>query len=176
MSPFRFCLMTFAILAIFAASPARTQSIAREPQKSVDLKLYLGRWYEQGRYEQRFQRDCEGVTADYSLKQDGSVRVLNTCHDGAAKGPARTAEATATVVDTETNAKLKVMFFWPFSGDYWVLDHGNDYSWAIVGETSGDYLWLLTRAKTLSDKQYSEMVARAVRFGYVASKIRRTAQ
>ncbi len=164
------------VLALGLAAPAAAQTLPRQPQKPVDLNSYLGRWYEQGRYEQRFQKGCEGVTADYSLNNDGTIKVLNTCHEGAPNGPVRTAEAKAAVTDKTTNAKLKVTFFWPFSGDYWVLDHADDYSWAIVGEDSGDYLWLLTRARTVSPARYADLTARAARFGYDTSRIRRTQQ
>jgi hypothetical protein len=72
--------------------------------------------------------------------------VLNTCHKGGPTGPVKVIEGKAKIADAATKAKLKVSFFGPFFvGDYWVLDHADDYSWSIVGEGSGRYLWLLTR-------------------------------
>ena len=165
---------TMLALSLSGIAPGLAQS--REPARAVDLNRYLGRWYEQGRYEQWFQRDCEGVTADYALQGDGKIRVVNACRQGAVNGPVKTAEATARVVEGSGGAKLKVSFFWLVEGDYWVLDHAPDYSWSIVGDGSGKYLWLLTRARTITDERYRQLTARAASFGYDIARVRRTAQ
>jgi apolipoprotein D and lipocalin family protein len=145
-----------------------------EPARTVELQRYLGRWYEIARYEQSFQRDCEAVTADYSLREDGMIRVLNTCR----KPDGRITNATgrARIVDPATNAKLKVSFFGPFFGDYWVLDHAEDYSWAIIGEPSGRYLWLLAREATPPTSSIDALIARAATLGYDTSQLIRTRQ
>lgn len=174
----RLALCTALFLAGCNASETSRSGNASVPQpaKPVELGRYLGKWYEQARYEANFQKDCEGVTAEYSQKPDGAVRVLNTCREGSPAGPARTAEAKAKVVDDSRGAKLKVTFFWPFEGDYWVLDRADDYSWSIVGEPSGRYLWLLTRAQNLSARQYDSLVKRAASLGYDVERLRRTKQ
>jgi apolipoprotein D and lipocalin family protein len=146
-----------------------------QPAKSVDLDRYVGRWYEVARYDMRFEKGCEGVTADYSKRPDGLIRVLNTCHQGAVDGPVKTSEGKAKVVDPATNAKLKVSFFGPFWGDYWVLDHADDYSWSIVGEGSGKYLWLLAR-KPPTDLEREALTARARALGYDTAMLRPTKQ
>jgi apolipoprotein D and lipocalin family protein len=135
-----------------------------EPARPVDLKRYLGRWYEIARYEQRFERGCEGVTADYSLRTDGKIDVLNRCRKG--DGKVHDAHGIAKVVDRASNAKLKVSFFGPFYGNYWVLDHADDYSWSIVGEPSGRYLWLLARDAELDVQAREGLVGRARALGY----------
>lgn len=146
-----------------------------QPAKTVELERYLGKWYEVARYDMRFQKGCEGVTAEYSKRPDGLIRVLNTCRDGAVDGPIRTAEGKAKIVDTTTNAKLKVSFFGPFSGDYWIMDRADDYSWAIVGEGSGKYLWLLSRRPpTQADRD--ALTARAKAMGYDVGMLRQTKQ
>lgn len=146
-----------------------------QPAKPVDLQRYLGRWYEQARYEAGFQKGCEAVTADYSLREDGLIRVLNSCREGAVDGRLRTAEARARIVEGSRNAKLKVSFFGPFYvGDYWVLDHADDYSWSIVGEPSGRYLWLLTREARPSPAQGQALRQRARELGYDLSLLRET--
>ncbi|WP_184714662.1 lipocalin family protein [Caulobacter sp.] len=146
-----------------------------QPAKTVELERYLGRWYEVARYDMRFEKGCEGVTAEYSKRDDGLIRVLNTCRQGAVDGPTKVAEGKAKVVDTATNAKLKVSFFGPFFGDYWVLDHADDYSWSIVGEGSGRYLWLLSRTlPTEADR--AALTARAKALGYDVSMLRPTKQ
>ncbi len=147
-----------------------------QPAKAVEIDRYLGRWYELGRYEQSFQKDCEAVTADYSLTEPGVLRVVNTCHAGGVTGKERKAEGKAKIVAGSNNAKLRVSFFGPFYGDYWVLDHADDYSWAIVGEPSGRYLWLLNR-KAKPDRAVLDMMFRRVKdMGYDTAQIRITKQ
>lgn len=145
-----------------------------QPQKRVDLQKYLGRWYEIARYEQGFQKGCEGVTADYSLRADRSIDVLNRCRKP--DGKSSEARGRAKVVDGDTNAKLKVSFFGPFYGDYWVLDHADDYSWSIVGEPSGRYLWILDREATPADAEVGKLIDRARELGYDTSMLLRTKQ
>lgn len=169
-----------AAFSLAACNPADIRpsgnSNVPQPAKSVELDRYLGKWFEQARYEASFQKDCEGVTADYSLKADGDVRVINTCRQGSIEGPSRSAEATAKVVEGSNGTKLKVTFAWPFEGDYWVLDRANDYSWSIVGEPTGRYLWLLTRSAKPSERQYAALVKRAASLGYDVGLLRRTKQ
>lgn len=147
-----------------------------EPAKAVELNRYIGRWYEIYRYDAAFQKGCEGSMADYALNDDGSIRVLNTCRKGAVNGPIKTAKARAVVKDKATNAKLKVTFFWPFSGDYWVLDRGDDYQWAIVGEPSGRYLWVLSRNATPSAEEKALYRQRVESMGYNWALVRETKQ
>lgn len=136
-----------------------------EPAKSVDLQRYLGVWFEIARYDQRFEQSCTGgVTATYSFRSGGSVNVVNRCRR--ADGSIKEAQGHAKVVDPATNAKLKVSFFRPFYGDYWVLDHADDYSWSIVGEPSGRYLWILAREANLGASEKNALVRRAQELGY----------
>jgi len=83
-----------------------------QPAKSVDLQRYLGKWYEIARYEQGFQRGCQGVTAEYALRDDSKISILNSCRKP--DGRMKTAGGKAKIVDPATNAKLKVSFFGPF--------------------------------------------------------------
>lgn len=145
-----------------------------QPARAVDLDRYLGRWYELYRYEAPFQKDCEGVTADYSRNPDGTIMVLNSCRKGAVDGPLKSASAKARIVDKATGAKLKVTFFWPFSGDYWVLDHDADYRWSIVGEPSGQYLWILSREPEPGSETRQMLRQRAESLGYDWSLVRQT--
>jgi apolipoprotein D and lipocalin family protein len=145
-----------------------------QPHKKVELQKYLGRWYEIARYEQGFQKGCEGVTADYSQRADGSIDVLNRCRKP--DGKSSEARGRAKVIDRETKAKLKVSFFGPFYGNYWILDHGDDYSWSIVGEPSGRYLWILDREATPAEAKVQKLIARARDLGYDTSMLRRTRQ
>jgi len=143
-----------------------------QPAKAVDLQSYLGRWYEIARYEQRFERGCVGVTATYSLRPDGKIEVLNRCRKP--NGRFSEARGSAKIVEGSSNAKLKVSFFGPFSGDYWVLDHAEDYSWSIVGEPSGRYLWILARTAYPPIERTEQLIGRARAMGYDTSMLIRT--
>jgi apolipoprotein D and lipocalin family protein len=171
-----FALLLAPVLSACGTQTTGPASPLREPAKDVDLQRYIGKWHEQGRYEQSFQRGCEGVTADYAVKPDGTVEVVNSCRQGSVDGPLSTAIGRARVVEGSRNAKLKVSFFGPFEGDYWVLDRAGDYSWALIGEGSGRFLWILTRQRKISEASYRDLVRRAVQKGYDASLIRRTKQ
>lgn len=147
-----------------------------EPAKSVELNRYLGRWYELARYENSFEKGCEGVTADYSLRSDGKIKVLNSCREGSPTGRLRSSEGKAKIVEGSRNAKLKVSFFGPFYGNYWVLDRANDYSWSIVGEPSGKYLWVLHRKPKISEVERAGLYQRVRELGYDLNLLRETAQ
>lgn len=147
-----------------------------ETVEQVDLERYLGTWYEIARIPQRFQRDCTATTATYSLKDNGEIRVLNRCHKGAPDGPLDEAEARARVVDEESNAKLEVSFFGPFWGDYWILELGPDYEYAVVGHPSRDYLWILSRTPTMDPTLYASILRRLEAQGYETERLVRTVQ
>ncbi|RYY25254.1 MAG: lipocalin [Sphingomonadales bacterium] len=129
-----------------ATRPPVINAQVPEPAKPVDLDRYLGRWYELARHENRFEKGLDAVTAEYATGPGGKLQITNSGCQGGPKGERSFVEGKAIVADEETNAKLKVSFFGPFyTGDYWVLDHGDDYEWSIVGEPSGRYLWVLAR-------------------------------
>ncbi|WP_206239965.1 lipocalin family protein [Novosphingobium terrae] len=146
------------------------------PAKDVELYRYMGRWYEQFRYEASFERGMDEVTAHYSLREDGSVEVTNRGRTAGESGRWKESVGTGKVVDPDTGAKLKVSFFGPFFGDYWVLDHGDDYDWSIVGEPTGRYLWVLTRVVRPSNEVLGFLEERVRELGYDWSLIRRTHQ
>jgi len=100
----------------------------------VDQKRYLGKWYEIARYPHSFEENCYAVTADYKLLDDGAVQVINRCREGGLDGKLKEAAGKAYFVDSKTNAKLEVTFFWPFYGDYWIIDLDENYQYAVVSE------------------------------------------
>ena len=170
-------LAAFAGLALVACGPMPVGNPAvPEPAKAVDLQRYLGRWYEMARYENRFERDCAGVTAEYALRPDGLISVTNTCRKGGPAGPAEVARGRARLTGDAQGAKLKVSFLGPFFGDYWVLDRAEDYSWSIVGEGSGRYLWVLTRDPTPSAEVREGLIARVASLGYDTKMLHMTVQ
>jgi apolipoprotein D and lipocalin family protein len=166
----------WALREAFFAGPVGNRSVP-EPAKPVDLSRYVGRWYEMARYENRFERGCEAVTAQYSLRDDGLIDVVNTCGKEVDNGKARISRGKAKVVEGSGNAKLKVSFLGPFYvGDYWVLDHADDYSWSIVGEPSGRYLWILTRQRAPDEFTRQMLMQRVRSLGYDDTLVRPTQQ
>ena len=147
-----------------------------ETVKHVDVKRYMGMWYEIARFPHRFEKGLVGVTATYTLLQNGRVRVLNRGYKGDLDGKPKTAKGKAKVVDPKTNAKLKVSFFWPFSGDYWILELGKDYEYAVVGDESREYLWILSRRPRMDEAVYNELVSSVKDKGFDVSRLEKVPQ
>ena len=138
----------------------------------VHLTRYVGTWYEIASYPQRFQKGCTATTAVYTLREDGKIQVVNRCHRDSLDGRETIARGRARVVDRETNAKLKVTFFWPFWGDYWIIDLDPDYRYAVVGHPNRKYLWILSRTRTMDPLVYSGILERLTAQGYDVAKLR----
>ena len=138
-----------------------------ETVPDVDLQQYVGLWYEIARYPTPFQDQCfGGVTAEYTLRDDGQITVINTCRKGSLDGPVDRIEGVARVVNEETNAELKVRFFLFFEGDYFIIDLDEDYEWAVVGEPSRRLLWILSRTQTMAPAVYEGILYRLPDKGY----------
>jgi apolipoprotein D and lipocalin family protein len=142
----------------------------------VDLNRYMGEWYEIARYPNSFQKGCVGSKATYTLLDDGKVSVLNECYDGSLSGKLRSAKGKAWVIDKETNAKLKVSFFWFFAGDYWIIDLGSDYEYAVIGHPKRKYLWILSRTKEMDEEVYEGILSLLRDKQYDTSKLTKTIQ
>ncbi|MDX2274739.1 MAG: lipocalin family protein [Hyphomonadaceae bacterium] len=163
-----FALAALALLSACVTQPVYRQSTAQLPVADVETERYLGLWYEAARLPNWFQRDCTDVTAEYGLRDDGLISVTNTCRGGRE----RVAEGRAKRVGEGEEGKLKVSFFGPFFfGDYWVLERADDYSWSIVGEPRGSYLWVLTRSDGVTDEQRRFFEARITALGYRPSDL-----
>lgn len=146
------------------AAPNRDPERPLPTVAAVDLDRYLGDWVEAARLPNAFERDCVGATATYTKRADGLIGVRNVCTK--ADGSTEDAVGRAKIVDPATNARLKVSFFGPFFGDYWIVDLAPDYSWAIVGEPRGRFLWVLTRAPLTDSTLKADLTARIAALGY----------
>jgi apolipoprotein D and lipocalin family protein len=172
----------FAVL--FAAGAARGQG--KRPLKvvpQVDLARYAGKWYEIARFPNRFQKRCAGeVTADYALQPAGRISVLNRCK--LADGGQIQAEGVARVVGKgQPNSILKVRFAPAFLsfipqvwGDYQIFALSPDYTHALVGDPSREYLWILSRSPRLDDAAYDRLVEEAKVQGFEIGKLVKTRQ
>ena len=143
---------------------------------SVDIDRYLGTWYEIASFPSWFQRNCVATQATYSLRDDGRVRVENACREKTLSGEWNGIEGVASPAEPGNFARLKVQFFWPLHGDYWVLALDPEYRWALVGHPNRDYLWVLSRTRSIDASRYAEIVALAQAQGYDVTKLRRTLQ
>jgi apolipoprotein D and lipocalin family protein len=171
MRPWKFVsVMAAAALGLYALS---VQAAAPPPSKPVDLQRYYGRWYEVARVPNRFERGsaCDAPTADYDQDANGSVTVVQTCHAESPSGPAKVYRAAAHILDPGVNAKFRLTFFLLLSRDYWVLDHAPDYSWAIVGDPTGKYVWLFSRRPILAPATKTALIARTKALGYDVDKL-----
>ena len=177
----------FAVLLILSAMTTAVfpQNQNRNELKtvpSVDLKRYSGKWFEIARYPNKFQKQCVGnTTATYTLKEKGEIEVLNQCvtKDGTvddAKGKGRVADETS-------NAKLEVRFapaylsFIPnVWGDYWIIDLGDNYEYAAVGDPKREYFWILSRNPEMDASVYQNILRRAEAKGFNPGKVVKTPQ
>jgi apolipoprotein D and lipocalin family protein len=144
----------------------------------VDLEKYLGRWYDIASYPASFQKGCRCTTADYELVPGKKyIRVVNRCvkfKNG--KSKISVARGKAFIVKGSDNTKLKVQFFWPFRGDYYIIGLANDYSWAIVGHPQRKYLWILSRESYMPTDTYNHILAIIKEKGYDLKPLQKTPQ
>jgi len=142
-----------------------------EPVRGFELDRYLGTWYEVARLDHSFERGLERITATYTLREDGGVRVLNRGFDTAA-GAWREAEGKAYFVGASDVGQLKVSFFGPFYGGYNVIALDQvGYRWVMVCGPDTDYLWILSREPTLPEGVLPRLLEQAAKAGFDTGKL-----
>ena len=151
------------LLGLFACKTKTTLSTV----SSVDLKRYAGTWYEIASYPQFFERGCTNVKATYTPKKD-YIEVLN---QSIKKGKPNSIKGKAFVVKNSGNARLKVQFFGPFKGNYWINNLGHDYSWAVVSDPKRKTLWILSRTSKMDSTFFNSIVDKLVKNGFNKNKI-----
>jgi apolipoprotein D and lipocalin family protein len=161
------------ILLIITAT-AMSQTLKTVP--FVDLKKYAGKWYEIASIPQYFQKGCNCTTAEYSLSDKGYVIVENRCNKDSINGKQSYIKGKAFIDENSGNAKLKVQFFWPFKGKYWIIDLAEDYSYAVVGHPNRNYLWILSRTAKMNETTYQQIISRIKEKEFDISKIKLTTQ
>ncbi|WP_425500200.1 lipocalin family protein [Pseudomonas akapageensis] len=167
----------FAALLLTGCANSGTGPVPPKTASKVDLKRYQGTWYELARMPMYFQRDCAQSEAHYTLKDDGTVGVLNRCVT--MEGKLEEATGTATPQVPGKADKLWVVFDSWFSklapgvvkGDYWVLYIGDDYQTALVGNPNRTYLWLLSRKPQVTPLVREELLAKARQQGYDTKRL-----
>lgn len=169
-SGIRFLVLIFALA--FTACKSQNTMIDKSVVKELDIDKYLGTWYEIARFDHRFERGLEGVTATYSLREDGKIKVVNSGYKGSLNGPFQEAIGKAKIPNPQTEpAKLKVSFFWIFYADYFVLELDKNYQYAVIGSKSDKYLWILSRSSSMENSTYTSILENLKKRGYDTGKL-----
>ncbi len=167
---------TIALVISFMCMVTISKSQPVETVPHVDLKKYAGKWYEIASFPQWFQKGCNCTTAEYTISNKGYVIVENRCNRDSVNGKASYIKGKAFVEKNSGNAKLKVQFFWPFKGKYWIIDLADDYSHAVVSDPARKYLWILCRKPKMDSALYQQIILRLKEKGYDLSKLQITNQ
>ncbi|MBN1338758.1 MAG: lipocalin family protein [Bacteroidales bacterium] len=149
----------------------KTKNKDLEVVENLDIRKYTGTWYEIARLPNSFEKNLVCVSATYSLRDDGKITVFNKGHLSGTPSETKEITGVAWVPDPQDSAKLKVSFFWPFAGRYWVLAIDNDYSYALVGDPSRKFLWILARTKTLPQETVMQLLGEAMEKGFDTGKV-----
>ncbi|MEY3200612.1 MAG: hypothetical protein RIR70_162 [Pseudomonadota bacterium] len=167
-------MMRVMLLLLLACLAACRTHAPLPTVASVDIPRYMGTWYEIAHLPNRFQADCVADTQAHYQQENERVQVVNRCR--MKEGTFKEARGIAHVVADSGNAKLRVSFFRPFYGDYWILALGPDYQWVLVGEPSREYAWVLSRRPQMEAATLDEVLAQAAKLGFDAGAFTRTYQ
>lgn len=140
----------------------------------VNIEKYAGLWYEIASYPTPFQKNCYCTTAKYAMSPKGYLTVENRCRKDSVTGKMAGIKGKAFVVKNSNNTKLKVQFFWPFRGDYWIIGLASDYSWAVVSSPDRKYLWILSRSKTMDETTYKTILDLVTSKGLDPGRLKKT--
>lgn len=169
-----FRIVFVIVLAVVLYGCSSTNYAPLETVDNVDVKRYLGKWYEIANLPNSFQKGCSCTSAEYELIDSTTIRVINRCKKD---GEIDDANGKAFLVEGTGNAKLKVQFFWPFRGDYWIIDLDKEnYSYAVVGTPSRKYLWILSRTPIMDESLYNSLLEKCKVKGFDVSKVVKTVQ
>lgn len=174
MNSFISSLSATALFLYFVLCTLKANAQPLETVTRVDLERYTGRWYEIASYPQRFQHGCNCTTAEYTWHPKGYLIVENRCNRDSVQGKQSYIRGKAFVEPETGNAKLKVQFFWPFKGRYWIIYLSEDYSYAVVGHPNREYLWILSRTPKLEPVTYNGILARIREKGYDPTRLQIT--
>jgi apolipoprotein D and lipocalin family protein len=164
-------LLILSLLFSFGCTNTNSQMLDKTTVKELDLNRYLGKWYEIARFPHSFEKNLVGVTATYSLRDDGKIRVLNQGYKNTLDGELSVAEGKAKIPNKLESAKLKVSFFWIFYGDYNVLELDENYQYVMIGSSTDKYFWILSRTPQMAPEVYEMLLEKARKRGYKLDKL-----
>lgn len=163
-------ILTILIGIGIIVSGAYKMNSKTENTDTFNLEKYMGTWYEIARFDHRFERNLQNVTATYKLMPNGKVQVINKGNDQTVNGPQKTAIGKAKVKNLEKR-HLRVSFFWIFYSDYKILELDPDYKYALIGSKSPNYFWILSRTPQLGDSIRTQLIQNAELLGYDTQKL-----
>ena len=163
-------------VGLAAALPACQHQPALDVAQNVDLNRFQGKWFEVAKLPRPTQLDCNGTTAFYTLKSDGTMSVVNECKIGSLTGSPRAVTMSAKVPDASVPAKLSLDFGGGFYGDYWILAVGDSYEYAVVGHPTREYLWILSRTPVLEASKLQAAIDLASSRQFDTSRLEYTTQ
>lgn len=164
-------LPIISLLMLLSCSSSKSL-IDKTTVPELDLKRYAGTWYEIARFQHSFEKDLVGVTATYKLRQDGKIDVINAGYKNTLEGKYKEADGVAKRPDPNEPGKLKVSFFLFFYAEYNVLAlDTTNYQYALIGSSTPDYLWILSRTPSMDESTYNMLVQEAKTRGYDVSKL-----
>ena len=172
----KYIKVLLTILFVTVSCRGQNTMIDKTVVKDLDINRYLGKWYEIARYDHRFERGLVGVSATYSLRNDGKIKVVNSGFKETLDGKRSDATGKAKIPDPTTPSKLKVSFFWFFYGDYFVLELEENYQWAVIGSSSDKFLWILSRTPQMDKNVYNNLLNNLTDRGYNMDNLIRVEQ
>jgi len=167
-----FSIFLFTVMTLSSVHSQKVPSVV----SSVDLNRYKGLWYEIARLPNFFEKKLKCTSATYTLRDDGKITVLNKGNYLTDPQKSTSSKGVAWIPDKNSPAKLKVQFFWPFSGDYWIMVLDKEYRYVLVGDPAHKYLWILAREKKMDEQTYNMLLGKAVENGYDVKLIIRVEQ
>ena len=160
-------LAAFLIILGLVSCSNSKQMVNNKTVDTLELDKFLGKWYEIARYPHSFEKNLVGVTATYSMRDDGKINVLNEGFKNTLDGEHSSAIGKAKIKDPNNPAHLRVSFFWIFYSDYLVMELDNEnYNWAVIGSSSSKYLWILSRTPKLDEQVLAELKEKIIARGY----------
>lgn len=164
-------IISFLLMSTTISCQTKKNEMNTQTVQNFDLEKYLGKWYEIARFPHSFEKGLVGVTATYSMRKDGKIKVVNQGFKNSLDGKLKTAVGKAYIPNVNDPAKLKVSFFLFFYGDYFILELDPDYQWVLIGSSSDKYLWILSRTSQMEKDRLEEIIKIAGIRGYNTDRL-----
>ena len=168
---FTYLLGGLSFLGLGACSTTSNTPLNTSTVPALDIERYMGHWYEIARFDHSFERGLVGCTAEYSINDDGTIKVVNSGYKRSLSGPFKQSEGKARRPDESKPGMLEVSFFLNFYSQYNVLELAEDYRYAMVGSKSDKYLWILSRTPYMEQSDIDYLLRSATNRGYDISKL-----
>lgn len=161
-----FTILSVVAMSLYGCASSENAGIPLDTVPSLNLERYLGNWYEIARYQKGFEKNIIGTTAEYTLREDGRIQVVNSGFKKSLDGSYTSVKAVAWRPDDAVPGALKVKFFGLFTSDYLVFGLDEEYQWAVVGNNERDSLWFLSRTHEVSEETMAIMRSIALSQGF----------